>query len=269
MKENLSLINKELKAKYLFNLESLRSKLIKEFPKYREEYFLMKPIEKYDIISQVIGTACMFNDKEILSLIESYGYGEDVTKYFASIYDTFRELEDCFEISKYLIPFETVIGFYRIYSDTLIKVHVIKELRLDFGKYMNKVRRQEKNGNVPEVFKDLLDYQNEIKALYEREAKGLSIPINPKYVASTAKKYAGYHRKIYFQNLYKSLLDFNIKAELVEIHEPDFKCEFYELFKILERNQALFEKDYDKELGYGDPENCRYKIKRVEYLILS
>ena len=64
------------------------------------------------------------------------------------------------------------------------------------------------------------------------------------------------------------LLDFN-KEGIGTVYEPDFKFYFYDLLELLLKDQSLLKNDPDTQLKYGDLESRRFKIKRVERLVLS
>jgi len=64
------------------------------------------------------------------------------------------------------------------------------------------------------------------------------------------------------------LLDFN-KEGIGTVYEPDFKFYFYDLLELLLKDQSLLKNDKDTQLKYGDFESRRFKIKRVERLVLS
>lgn len=64
--------------------------------------------------------------------------------------------------------------------------------------------------------------------------------------------------------------DINTHDKTEAINSSDFKCDFYDLAKILLRDPTLLNDAADIQEKYGNgPGNRRFKIKRVESLFLS
>lgn len=268
MKEKLKIRNTEFKYKNIEACNRLRNKGIIGLTSYRDEYLKLKPIYKLEFIKNFIYILSLYKDEEVLTLMKYYEIGEDVTNYFVYINDIYEGLDKYVANSKYIVPYEVMMQSYIKYSESFFMIKLSEKMGFDLNKISSKTYRQEKNGNLPEDFLEFKDYLNEFKVMVNNENPGIALAIKERSIASSLKKHIRYHTKIYFYNLYHTLLDFNKEINHNEIDEPDFKWKFYDLYELLILDKEELKADIDSELNYGDPGNRRFKIKRVEGQIL-
>lgn len=271
MKQALIKINRDYKTQLIKSLTLEKDEIIKEFNSIRKEEFnKLRPVHKFGVFRHIINDLSLFKDEEVISFMESLGFTKHVTKYFVSIFDIFEALDEHCEKSKYLIPYEIVIGFYKINSQTFFNTQLNYDLGFDIKEISKKLKRQEKNERLPGAFKSLHKNLIIIKKLLEKEAPELKFPVFEDRIISSISKNNSFSHKIVFYNLYQTLKDFNKEAKFVEFYEPDFKCEFYDLFKILLRDKKLLnDNEENQKVNYGSVNSRRFKIKRVERLLLS
>jgi hypothetical protein len=269
MKEGLKAINKEYKQELISSLNLDRVQIIQNWKNDGEEILKLEPIEKLIALYQNLPTLSMFTDNEVLSLLESFGITKDTTKYFVSIEDFFKPLDEFQETHNYSYLYMFIWFYYNDYSLNFFKKKLDSDFNLDLNKKIAKVIRQEKNGNLHEKFGVQKNKFKQFKELINEEMTDYKFPFDGQSVISPIRKVISFPHKIVFFNLYMQLKEFNENIDINNFHEPDFKCEFYDLLEILFRDKSILNNSDDAQLNYGNLGNRRFKIKRVERLILS
>lgn len=103
----------------------------------------------------------------------------------------------------------------------------------------------------------------------ELEMNDFKFPFDGYSVVKSIRKVVNFPHKIDFSNLYVQLKGDNKIIDINNFFESDFKCEFYDLLEILVRDKSILNNSKIAQLNYGDIGNRRFKIKRVEKLILN
>jgi len=269
MKEGLKAINCEYKQKLINSLNLDRVQIIQNWKNDREKILKFEPIEKFIYLYRYLPTISMYTDNEVLLLLESFGITKLTTKFFVSIEDFFRLLDEFQETHNYSYLYMFIVSYYNDYSLNFFRNRLAYDFKLDLKKISDKVIRQEKNGNLHEKFGAHKNKFKQFKELINEEMTDYKFPFDGQSVIKPIRKVISFPHKIIFFNLYMQLKEFNENIDINNFHEPDFKCEFYDLLEILFRDKSILNNSKDAQLNYGNLGNRRFKIKRVERLILS
>ena len=270
MKSRLKIINAEFKNKTLESLESEKNDLISCVVTNKEEYLTLNLLQRLVVIGQYVINLSFYADKEVLDLIKSLGLISNTPKIFVNHKDLFQALDTYQKQSNYLYPLETIWGFYKLYSASVIKEKMALDFNLNLSKLGKEVNRQTNNKSFPPLLKKAIEDIKKLAVLIKKEIPNYKMPISEKNTLSSVVHMVRYSHKIDLHNLYMSLADFNKKAKFIDFYEPDFKCEFYDLLVIILREKELLYNSYDVQMTYSSEMNSRaFKIKRVNRLILS
>ncbi len=269
MKEKLKDMNNEYKEKLISSLNMDRVQIITYWKNNREEILKLNPIQKFIRLYRDLPTLSMYRDNEVLSLLESFGITKLTTKFFVPIEDFFKLLDEFQETHNYYYLYITTWFYYNAYSLNFFRNQLAFDFGLDLKKITAKVKRQEKNGNLHVAFEPLKNRHKEIKELINQEMPDHKFPFDGGSIIKSTGKVTNFPHKIYFYNLYMQQKSNNLDMGIFKFNEPDFKCEFYDLLSILLRDKSILNDGIEEQLKYGEPGSRRFKIKRVERLILS
>lgn len=270
MKEALKEINRQCKEQEIRRLAIEREALIHEIENLKEDYLELNHLQKFVLIADNVFKLSFYKDDEVIEVIKSFGLLKNTSKVFISNTVFFQALDNYQEQTKYLYSYEIIWVFYKLYSSSVIKEKMALDFNIDLLKLATKVNRQQGNLNFPAVFKEKIEEIKKQSKFLKQEIPNYKMPISDKNAVNSAVHINQYAHKNELYNLYHFLLDFNIKAEFIDVYEPDFKCEFFHLLEIVLRDKTLLNNYSDAQLDYGKKiDNRRFKIKCVERLILS
>jgi len=269
MKKALQERNRQFKEQELKTLFNQKEQLLYKFRSLKEDFLELKPVDKFITLAPEIAVFAMFDDEEVIALIQELEIGKGVTKYFVKADNIFESLDELSEKSKFLWAFETIWGFYSLHIKTFFNIQLSYDLGFDIKEISKKMRRQEKNGNLPVEFKKIYDVLHVFDNKIEQEEFEMKFPFFNESVIKSIKKDISFSHKFNFHNLYHVLLEFNEKVNGLSINLPDFKCDFYDLCEILLRDKSILNNSLDAQAKYGKPGSRRFKIKRIDSLFLK
>ena len=273
-REYLKRQNETFKQECLKLLKDTKEYIVSELLDNVERINELNPYQKLINIYPCIFYLSFYTDEESMSLLESLGVSPLVTKYFMPCTDFFKALDKLQEASEYLLLYEGIWMFYKHFSDNFFKKQLAVDLGIDLKRVMEKISRQEREERLPEILTNLHDELKRLRTVLKTSMPEIMFPVYDKGLSKSLKKALNFSHKIDYHNLYMGLADFNRRAiseKMINIdtfHEPDFKCEFFDLLKLLLRDKSILNDGVDAQLNYGKPGNRRLKIKRVERLIL-
>ncbi len=269
MKNKLKAINDEYKQNLINSLNLERDKIVEFLKENQEKLLKLNQIERFIELYPFFSTLSMYTDDEVLRLIESFGMTKLTTKFFVPIEDFFKLLDEFQKTHKYYYLNKVIWFYYQLYSSYFFKKQIAIDFGIDLKKIIDKTKRQEKNGNLPEGFKPLRYKIKKTDEFLELEMKDFKFPFDGYSIINSIRKVLNFPHKIDFANLYKLLKEENKEIDSTNFIESDFKCEFYDLLEILVRDKSILNNSINAQLNYGEIGNSRFKIKRVERLILS
>lgn len=258
--------NEEFKIELLNVLNENRKITMEFYIRNKEEYDELDSVDKIINLRYDITQLSFFNDNEIIVFLESLGVTSEVTENFVSLNDKFDELDKLSVLSKFLFPYKFIFDLYFAHSKMFLTIQLCENFGFKFSEILVRLKRQETNNNLPNEFKELHEKLLTQKALIMNEKLMKNIPLTEDGLISSMKKINRFPHKVYFQDLYDQLYLHNEQIIRSTEIKTEFKCEFYNLFKLLHRDKEFFENDNEMELNYGDPGNCRFKVKRMESL---
>ncbi len=264
-KENLKLINADHKNQWKKLYFDMRPRLIELFNELNEEYLKADNLNKYYMIHEMIYYLSFYKDKEVLELLGKYNLTLFTQRVFIDHEQLFDALEKHEANSSFLFPFEMIVMMFNDYSKSIVKDAICKDLDIDAIKIAQKVHRQFKDGNKPELLEEYVKRVKLLKSTADKENVFFRLKENNPFTSATHEQ--KFPHIMPFKNLYYALLDFNQQV-CSNLDESNFKVEFYNLMELILRDKAILNNNKDAQLNYGELGNTRFKIKRVESLFL-
>jgi hypothetical protein len=270
MKEALKEKNRQFKEHELQRLAIKRQRLIHELENLNENYFELNDLQKFVLIADNVFRVSFYRDNKVIEIIKSFGLLKHTPKVFISNTVFFQALDRYQYEREYLYPYEIIWGFYKLYSSSVIKEKMALDFNINLLDLATKGNRQQSNLSFPEVFKNKLEEIKKLAKFLKQEIPNYKMPISDENAVNSIIHIGQYAHKNELYNLYYFLLGFNVEAKFINVHEPDFKVEFYHLLEIVLRDKTLLINYKNSQLEYGKKtDNRRFKIKCVERLILS
>jgi hypothetical protein len=260
-------INAEFKEKTFDLLQSQRSQLINHLNNHKVVYLKLNKLQRYVAIYEYVAHLSFYTDEEVKDVIKSLGLIKYTPKVFVCHLDLFNLLDKYQEESKYLYLYETIWGYYKLYSLSVIKEKMALDFKMDLSANARKVNRQINNQSFPPILTEVIEDNKKINGFIKKEIPHYKNDISVKNPFTFMTHKVKYSHKYELRNLYHSLADFNKEAEFIDFNQSDFKVEFYELLEIVLREKELLNNSEDAISNYKTLR--RFKIKRVERLILS
>ena len=267
MKKELALINKGFKEGVLRKLQSNRSSLTDQFKENEEVYLGLNKLQRFVAVHQYVTDMSFYRDEEILGIVKRLGLTRYTPKVFVCHLEFFDSLDEFQKASKYLYIYETIWGFYKLYSSSVIMEKMALDYDIDLSAIAGRVNRQINNKKFPPIFKQLIEDNKKLFDFVKKEIPDFKIDISDKNPITSTAHINKYSHKNELYNLYMYLKDNNIRANCIDFYEPDFKVEFYDLLVIVLREKDLIAYTDERIKDYKSLR--RFKIKIVESLILS
>ena len=268
MKNNLIKINNDFYDNLSKEMIVLREKCINDLKTIQTHGSHLNKTQTFTYIYHLVAELSFFNDDEVLEVLSGFGITKLTTKFFQPFGEFFESLDLVCKNSKFLCPYETIWGFYKSHNQSFFKIQLSTDLGLNLSKITKKVNRQENNNTIPDEISNLYKDIKVSDRFFKSEISYYNSGLKEKNTTNSIFHQLRFSHKVDYRNLYNMLLDFN-KEGIGTVYEPDFKFYFYDLLELLLKDQSLLKNDPDTQLKYGDLESRRFKIKRVERLVLS
>lgn len=223
-------------------------------------------------LSQDILILSMFRDKEVLDLMRQLEVGSIVTDFFVDAEEMSRVIKRFMEISNFSWDFHNIMSCYNVYSRAFFDKKLSENLQIsdrEFNNALLNIHRREIKGELDhdeQLVKNTLE-KSELEANAKNEDWNL---IRMKHgFRSVIKKALNFPHKLHYNTMYVHNFNLNKGITDSKINESDYKCDFYDLAEITLRDKTILKNDVDSILNYGELDNRRFKIKRVEQLFLN
>lgn len=246
----------------------LREKCINDLKTIQIHDSHLNKTQTFVRIYHLVAELSFFIDDEVLEVLSGFGITKLTTKFFKPYGEFFESLNILHKESKFLYPSETIWGFYKSHNLSFFIIQLGIDLGLSLSEIANKVNRQENNNSFPDEISNFYKDMKVSDRLFKSEIPYYKSGLKEKNTTNSILHQIKFSHKVDYWNLYNMLLDFN-KEGIGNVYEPDFKFYFYDLLELLLKDQSLLKNDSDTQLKYGDLESRRFKIKRVERLLLS
>ena len=268
MKNNLIKINNDFYENLSKEMIVLRQKCINDLKMIQTHDSHLKKTQIFVRIYHLVAELSFFNDDEVLEVLSGFGITKLTTKFFQPFGEFFESLNILHKKSKFLYPSNIIWSFYKSHNLSFFKIQLSTDLGLNLSKITKKVNRQENNNSFPDEISNLYKDIKVSDRLFKSEIPYYKSGLKEKNTTNSIFHQLRFSHKVDYWNLYNMLLDFN-KEGIGTVYEPDFKFYFYDLLELLLKDQSLLKNDDETQLKYGDFESRRFKIKRVERLVLS
>jgi hypothetical protein len=202
--------------------------------------------------------------EEILPLMQQLSIGECVTNYFVEANDIFNALDEFQEKSNYLIEYNSITPYYLDHINMFFMNQLAIELDLDLKSQLDKICRQQKNGNLNVLYDEAFNKTFMVAKKNEQVNPNFKLPVFDDNIVGTLRKFNTYHDKIAYRNIYFYLYENNKAVFANNFSEKDFKIFFYDFLVIIVKNKSILNISIDSQVKYGDKGNSRYKTKWVD-----
>ena len=268
MKKILIKINNDYYENLSKEMIVLREKYINDLKMIQTHGSHLNENLTFTYIYHLVAELSFFNDDEVLEVLSGFGITKLTTKFFQPFEEFFESLNILHKKSKFLYPSNIIWSFYKSHNLSFFKIQLSTDLGLNLSKITKKVNRQENNNTIPDEFSNLYKDIKVSDRFFKSEIPYYNSGLKEKNTTNSIFHQVKFSHKVDYRNLYNVLLEFN-KEGIGTVYEPDFKFYFYDLLELLLKDQSLLKNDPDTQLKYGDLESRRFKIKRVERLVLS
>jgi len=248
---------------------SQRKDLLTDWVNFCETYLQLTPAEKMMHLGQDILLFSMFNDEEVINLMNKLKVGEEVTENFIDLDTMFKSIQEFIENSKFNWNTQYIMASYYSYSLGFL----LNKLKIDLGINLNNfllgLHRREKKDVFEKYEQEVLETIKLEQDILDKNHRDLKIPRHKEGLRKLYKKTMSYPHKFNYNAMYYANYSINLDKMKNKRAVTDFKCDFYELAEITLRDKTILKNDEDSVLNYGKPDNRIFKSKRVEQLFLN
>jgi hypothetical protein len=266
-KNILKIQNEKFKVNTLESLKTDREKCFNHLKTNKERYLKLNELARYNAIAHDVQALSYFKDKGTLELIKSLGLTTQTPKAFVCHLDFFRKLDEFQLNAEYYYLYYLIWGHYRSYSDSIVLERMAFDFDLNLSEIAGRVNRQKDNLNFPRALKDMTAINRQIMGSVKKEMPKLKFKISEDNPYTSYTHIIKYPHKYELFHLYHDLVEMNKENIGINFHEPDFKCEFFDLLKVVFRDKHLLNPNKMQIEDYVSLR--RYKIKYIESFILK
>ena len=261
-KKQVEKMNAEFRDEELQQLEKNLPHILETLEELHESYESSNAIQKYILIHQHIYELSFYDSNSVKDILIKYKLNEILPKLFVDTRILLDELYTHERISNHIFSLKEIYLLYKEYSKLTVKRQLALQLGIDIVKVAEKMNRQYKNNNSPELLIELTEESLKIKEILNSEGVKFNFKENTPFTSFTHG--FNFPHKVMFRNLYDILLEIN-KEHLYIKNESDFKVEFYDLLDIILRDKTILK---DEEIAQINYYNYRsFKTKRINSIL--
>ncbi|MDY2588214.1 hypothetical protein [Winogradskyella aquimaris] len=260
--------NKAWWQDYFPKLKAEKERILNEIIEDRIQILENSNVDKLNYLVKNIFELSVFKDNRTYDILESIGIGKLVTKFFVDAEVIFHSLEKHYDKSIYRFPIKGIWIYYKALSQVFFFKQLVHELGLDFDKELDKLRRQEKNGNVSEAILEDLNKLGQNYIELKEEIPELRLMVSDKYISSTLRKVVNKPHKTVLFNLLITIQEFSLASPIDYKDLDKFYARFYDLMEILSRDLTyLWDDTKDRDVRSKYDSDDSFKAKRVKSLL--
>ena len=261
-KKQVEKMNAEFRDEELQQLEKNLPHILETLEELHESYESSNAIQKYILIHQHIYELSFYDLNCVKDILIKYKLNEILPKLFVDTRILLDKLYTHERISNHIFSLKEIYLLYKEYSKLTVKRQLALQLGIDIVKVAEKMNRQYKNNNSPELLIELTEESLKIKEILNSEGVKFNFKENTPFTSFTHG--FNFPHKVIFRNLYDILLEINKEHSYIK-NESDFKVEFYNLLDIILRDKTILK---DEEIAQINYYNYRsFKTKRIESLL--
>ena len=261
-KKQVEKMNAEFRDEELQQLEKNLPHILETLEELHESYESSNAIQKYILIHQHIYELSFYDSNSVKDILIKYKLNEILPKLFVDTRILLDELYTHERISNHIFSLKEIYLLYKEYSKLTVKRQLALQLGIDIVKVAEKMNRQYKNNNSPELLIELTEESLKIKEILNSEGVKFNFKENTPFTSFTHG--FNFPHKVIFRNLYDILLEINKEHSYIK-NESDFKVEFYDLLDIILRDKTILK---DEEIAQINYYNYRsFKTKRINSIL--
>ena len=261
-KKQVEKMNAEFRDIELQQLEKNLPHILETLEELHESYESSNAIQKYILIHQHIYELSFYDSNSVKDILIKYKLNEILPKLFVDTRILLDELYTHERISNHIFSLKEIYLLYKEYSKLTVKRQLALQLGIDIVKVAEKMNRQYKNNNSPELLIELTEESLKIKEILNSEGVKFNFKENTPFTSFTHG--FNFPHKVIFRNLYDILLEINKEHSYIK-NESDFKVEFYDLLDIILRDKTILK---DEEIAQINYYNYRsFKTKRINSIL--
>ena len=261
-KKQVEKMNAEFRDIELQQLEKNLPHILETLEELHESYESSNAIQKYILIHQHIYELSFYDSNSVKDILIKYKLNEILPKLFVDTRILLDELYTHERISNHIFSLKEIYLLYKEYSKLTVKRQLALQLGIDIVKVAEKMNRQYKNNNSPELLIELTEESLKIKEILNSEGVKFNFKENTPFTSFTHG--FNFPHKVIFRNLYDILLEINKEHSYIK-NESDFKVEFYNLLDIILIDKTILK---DEEIAQINYYNYRsFKTKRINSIL--
>ena len=202
MKNLIKNINAEFKEKTFDLLQLQRRQLIHHLNNYREEYLKLNELQRYVAIYKYVAHLSFYTDEEVKDVIKSLGLLKYTPKVFVCHLDFFKSLDEYQEKSNYIYLYETIWGYYKLYSSSVIQEKMALDYNIDLSAGAGRLNRQRNNKSFPPILDEVVEDTKIIIDFVKKEDPDFKIKISDDNPFTSFTHRIKYSHKHDLYNLY-------------------------------------------------------------------
>ena len=255
-------INAEFRLAEIDLLEKKLPHILAKMNEAYDSYEESNKFHKYFLIHELVYELSFYDPSRVEDILIKYKLNDILLKIFKDSHNLFDQLYIHEQTTTHIFSLKEIYLLYREYSKLIVKRQLATNLGIDIVKVAERMNRQYKNNNSPELLVEIAEESPKIKEILNSE--GLEFHFKEKTPFTSSTHNFNFPHKIVFRNLYIILLNINKEHSNLN-NENDFKVEFYDLLDILLRDRDILKDDHDSKANYHNIRS--FKTKRINSIL--
>lgn len=261
-KKQVEKMNAEFRDTELQQLEKNLPHILDVLEELHESYESSNAFQKYILIHKHIYELSFYDINRVEAILIKYNLNEILPKLFKDTRTLLDKLDTHEQVSNYIFPLKEIYSLYKEYTKLIVKRQLAEQLGIDLVKVAEKLNRQYKNNNSPELLNELTEESLKLRDILNSEGVKFNIKENSPFTSFIHG--FNFPHKVIFRNLHDILLEVNKEHSNLN-NENDFKVEFYDLLDILLRDRDILKDDNDSKASYHNIRS--FKTKRINSIL--
>lgn len=261
-KKRVRKMNAEFRNAELQQLEKNLPHILEILEELYDSYESSNVIQKYILIHEHIYELSFYDINRVEAILIKYKLNEILPKLFKDTRILLDKLDTHAQVSNHIFSLKEIYSLYKEYAKLIVKRQLAEQLGIDLVKVAEKMNRQYKNNNSPELLIELTEESLKIKEILNSEGVKFNFKESTPFTSFTHG--FNFPHKVIFRNLYDILLEINKEHSYIK-NESDFKVEFYNLLYVLLRDKTILKDEEIAQINYYNTRS--FKTKRIESLL--
>ena len=261
-KKHIGKMNAEFRNAELQQLEKNLPHILEILEELHESYESSNAFQKYILIHKHIYELSFYDINRVEAILIKYNLNEILPKLFKDTRTLLDKLDTHEQVSNHIFSLKEIYSLYKEYTKLIVKRQLAEQIGIDLVKVAEKLNRQYKNNNSPELLNELTEESLKLRDILNSEGVKFNIKENSPFTSFIHG--FNFPHKVIFRNLYDILLEVNKEHSYIK-NESDFKVEFYDLLDIILRDKTILKDEETTKVNYYNTRS--FKTKRINSIL--